>query len=153
MQWLESINLYLVVKALHVIALVCWMAMLFYLPRLFVYHAQNTHKQEFIEVVKIQEMRLYKYIGFPAIVGTLITGITMIILNPSWLKVADSGLWLHIKIVFILILVAYHFACGYFIKTLGDGSCTKSHKFFRVFNEMPTLLLIIIVFLAICKPF
>nr|QGT50361.1 UPF0093 membrane protein [uncultured Helicobacter sp.] len=152
MQWLESLNLYLIVKTLHVIALVCWMAMLFYLPRLFVYHAQNAHKKEFVEVVKIQEMRLYKYIGLPAIVGTLLTGIAMIALNPSWLKVADSGLWLHIKIVFILILVAYHLACGYFIKTLGDESCTKSHKFFRVFNEIPTLLLIIIVFLAIYKP-
>ena len=144
---------YAYIKAFHIIVLVSWMAMLFYLPRLFVYHAQNRDNEGFVSVVKIQEVKLYKYIGTPAIVLTLLTGIAMITLHPSLLQVATSGIWLHIKLTFVIILVIYHLLCGYFIKTLGNGSCKRSHKFFRFFNEIPTLLVIVIVFLAVCKPF
>ncbi len=144
---------YLYIKVLHIVALISWMAMFFYLPRLFVYHAQYADKLEFVEIVKLQEMRLYKYIGLPALVLTLLSGGVMIALNPALFKVADSGLWLHIKLIFVLIFVIYHFVCGYFIKTLDKGTCTKSHTFFRIFNEIPTLLVIVIVFLAVCKPF
>ena len=126
--------------------------MLFYLPRLFVYHAQHRDNESFTNIVKLQELRLYKYIGMPALVLTLLTGIAMIVLNPAFLKVSESGLWLHIKLVCVFCLIIYHFMCGYFIKTLGNGSCTKSHKFFRFFNEIPTILLIIIAILAVCKP-
>lgn len=144
---------YIYIKAFHVVVLVSWMAMLFYLPRLFVYHSQHRSNQAFVEIVKLQERRLYKYIGLPAIILTLLTGIVMIVLNPSLLKVADSGIWLHIKITCVLVLVVYHILCGYFIKTLGDGTCERSHRFFRFFNEIPTILLIVIAFLAVCKPF
>lgn len=140
------------IKAFHVIALVSWMAMLFYLPRLFVYHAQYSDNKAYIEIVKIQEIKLYKYIGTPALVLTLLTGLVMIVLHPSLMKVADSGVWLHIKLVCVIMLVVYHIWCGYFIKTLANGSCEKTHKFFRFFNEIPTLLLIVIVILAVCKP-
>lgn len=143
---------YLYIKALHIIALVCWMAMLFYLPRLFVYHAQHSDKAEFVEIVKIQEIKLYKYIGMPAMLVTFATGIMMIALNPSVLKVADSGMWLHIKLTLVLILFIYHVMCGYFIKKLKNTPHTQNHRFFRIFNEVPTILLIIIVILAVCKP-
>ncbi|CUU39982.1 MULTISPECIES: protoporphyrinogen oxidase HemJ [Helicobacter] len=143
---------FLYIKAFHIIMLVSWMAMLFYLPRLFVYHAQHRDNESFINIVKLQELRLYKYIGMPAFVLTLLTGITMIVLNPVFLKVSESGLWLHIKLVCVFCLIIYHFMCGYFIKTLGNASCTKNHKFFRFFNEIPTILLIIIAILTVCKP-
>lgn len=143
---------FLYIKAFHIMALVSWMAMLFYLPRLFVYHAQHRDIQAYVEIVKKQEWRLYKYIGIPALIFTLLTGLALIALNPDVFKVAVSGLWLHIKLVCVLCLLIYHLMCGYFIKTLGNGSCTKSHRFFRFFNEIPTLLLIIIVILVVCKP-
>ena len=81
---------FLYIKAFHIIMLVSWMAMLFYLPRLFVYHAQHRDNESFINIVKLQELRLYKYIGMPAFVLTLLTGITMIVLNPVFLKVSES---------------------------------------------------------------
>lgn len=144
---------YLYIKAFHIVVLVSWMAMLFYLPRLFVYHATHRDNADFVEIVKLQEIRLFKFIGMPAMVLTLATGVAMIALSPSLLKPADSGIWLHIKLTIVLLLVVYHFACGYFIKTLGNGSCKKSHTFFRIYNEIPTIALIIIAFLAVCKPF
>lgn len=142
---------YLAIKAVHIVAIVSWMAMLFYLPRLFVYHAQYANKAEFVEVVKIQEQKLYGFIGVPALILSIASGMALIMANPTLLKVADSGMWLHIKLVCVILLVAYHFWCGYFIKSLAHGSCTKSHKFFRFFNEIPTLLLIAIAALAVCK--
>lgn len=143
---------YLYIKAFHIIALVTWMAMLFYLPRLFVYHAQNRDNVAFVDIVKMQELRLYKYIGTPAIVLTLLTGISMIVLHPALLQVSTSGVWLHIKLTCVIILVVYHLMCGYFIRAFARNDCAKSHKFFRFFNEIPTILLIIIVILAVCKP-
>ena len=74
------------ILSLHIIAVLSWMAMLFYLPRLFVYHVENSHKKEFVEVVKIQEMKIYKYIGHPAMWITILSGISMIVLNPALLS-------------------------------------------------------------------
>lgn len=144
--------LYLGIKTFHIVAMVSWMAMLFYLPRLFVYHAQHKDKPEFIDIVRLQELRLYKYIGNPAMIATFLSGIAMIWLNPALFSVADSGAWLHIKLSFVMLLFIYHIACGYFIKAFAKDNCQKSHKFFRVFNEMPTILLIIIAIFAVCKP-
>lgn len=144
---------YIYVKAVHVIAIVSWMAMLFYLPRLFVYHAQYASRGEFVEVVSIQERKLYKFIGMPAFILSLLTGGAMIVFNPTLLQAAQSGAWLHAKLFCVALLVVYHFVCGYFIRSLGSGHCKKSHRFFRMFNEIPTILLIAIVLLAVCKPF
>lgn len=144
---------YLYIKVAHIVGIVSWMAMLFYLPRLFVYHAQYVEKGEFVEVVKIQEKKLFWYIGLPALILTLATGSAMIVLNPTLFSVKDSGLWLHIKFMLVMGLVGYHIACGYFISSLASGKCKKSHKFFRIFNEIPTLALIAIALLAVCKPF
>ncbi len=134
----------------HIISFVSWMAMLFYLPRLFVYHQEHSNNKEFVKVVKIQELKLYKYIGVPAFWATLISGILMISLNPSLFK---SGGWLHAKLLFVVFLIAYHFSLGYFRKELEFDRCSKSGKFFRFYNEVPTLLMILIVIMVIVKPF
>ncbi|MCI6218295.1 MAG: protoporphyrinogen oxidase HemJ [Helicobacter sp.] len=140
---------YLGIKCVHIVAIVCWMAMLFYLPRLFVYHAENSYNSEFVRVVKLQEKRLYIYIGLPALVLTILSGAALILADPQ----VFAGGWLHAKLLLVILLVAYHFSCGVFIRTLGNRSCNKSGKFFRIYNEIPTLFLILIVILAVLKPF
>lgn len=149
MEFLEQYYLWL--KAIHIIALVSWMAMLFYLPRLFVYHAQNTHNKDFIAIVKLQEMRLYKYIGMPAFVLTFISGVALILRD--FPAIFHSGGWFHAKLFVLVLLFVYHFLCGYFIKSLKNDTCKKSERFFRIYNEFPTLCLIAIVIFVIVKPF
>lgn len=134
----------------HVMSFLSWMAMLFYLPRLFVYHVEHKNKAEFLEVVKIQEYKLYKYIGAPALWATVISGATMIFINPSLLQ---SGGWLHAKITVAILLVAYSFSLGYYRKQLENDLCTKSGVFFRAYNEVPTILSLIIVIMVVVKPF
>jgi putative membrane protein len=127
-----------------------WMAMLFYLPRLFVYHVEHAEKQEFVEVVKIQEYKIYKYIGLPAFWATLISGVVMLYLNPI---LFETGLWLDAKLFVLLLLSLYSFSLEYFRVQLACNLCTKSGKFFRAYNEVPTLLSILIVTYVIVKSF
>lgn len=140
---------YFYIKALHIASFTAWMAMLFYLPRLFVYHAENHANNGFVSVVCIQEKKLYSYIGMPALFATLLTGIALIMLNPSLF----SGGWLHAKLSVVVLLVLFHFYCGMIVRSLAQQTCTKSAKFFRILNEFPTLALLAIVFLAIVRPF
>ncbi|MCI7765389.1 MULTISPECIES: protoporphyrinogen oxidase HemJ [Helicobacter] len=140
---------YLYVKIFHIISFVSWMAMLFYLPRLFVYHAEHKDNKGFCEVIKIQESKLYNFIGYPAIICTLLSGIWLLMLEPTWLQ----GGWLHAKISLIVILVIYHFSLYRFMIAFREDRCQKSGKFFRMYNEVPTLILIIVTFLVIIKPF
>ena len=106
----------------HVMSFLSWMAMLFYLPRLFVYHVEHAEKKEFVEVVKIQEYKIYKYIGLPAFWATLGSGIAMLILNPIlW----STGTWLHAKLIVLVFLTAYSFSLEYFRLSLANGKCTK----------------------------
>ncbi len=137
------------ILAFHVMSVISWMAMLFYLPRLFVYHAENSHNEGFIKVVKIQEHKLYYFIGVPALWASVLSGGAMLALNPELFK---SGLWLHIKLSAALLLVLYHFSLRYFLKKFEADSCTKSGKFFRAYNEIPTLLMILIVIMVMVKP-
>jgi len=137
------------ILAFHVMSVISWMAMLFYLPRLFVYHAENRDNEGFVKVVKIQEEKLYKFIGVPAFWATFLSGLFMIYLNPTLFK---SGMWLHIKLTAALLLIAYHFSLGWFKRRLHAGNCTKSGKFFRAYNEVPTILMIIIVIMVVVKP-
>jgi putative membrane protein len=126
------------------------MAMLFYQPRLYVYHKEHEANGAcFTDVIKIQEEKLYNFIGVPAMWATVISGVVMIYLNPELFK---SGVWLHIKLTAVVLLIAYHFTLGYFKKRLKDGVCTKSGKFFRAYNEVPTLLMIVIVIMVVIKP-
>ncbi|MDC0933363.1 protoporphyrinogen oxidase HemJ [Arcobacteraceae bacterium] len=138
---------YLPILAFHVISVLSWMALLFYLPRLFVYHSENKDKKEFVEIVKIQELKIYKIIGFPAMIATIISGVTLVVINPTLL----SQPWFHAKLALLVLLIAYSFSLEYYRKKLVNDSCNKSGKFFRAYNEIPTLLAILIVTFVITK--
>lgn len=132
----------------HLISLISWFAALFYMPRLFVYHAENIENTRFVEVVKVMEMKIYKYIGIPAMWATVASGLYLAF------EVGFSGNgWIHAKIFLVLILMAYFFSLGFFRKKLLVNECVKTGKFFRIYNEVPTILLMIIVGLVIFKPF
>lgn len=140
----------------HLISLVSWFAALFYMPRLFVYHAENIDNEGFVKVVKIMEMKIYKYIGLPAMWATVISGVTMIFLSTSYyggVNIMSTGGWMHAKIFFVLVLMVYFFSLGYFREKFLKGECKKSGKFFRAYNEVPTILLLIIVAMVIVRPF
>lgn len=139
---------YLWIKSIHIIAFVSWMAMLFYLPRIFVYHCENKLNQSYTDIAKIQERKLYSFIGKPAMLVTLISGILMISAHPWLFK---TGGWLHIKLLFVVFLLIYHFMCGYYVRVFQKDSCQRSGKFFRLFNEIPTLCLVVIVICAVIK--
>lgn len=141
------IEYYLPILTFHVISVLSWMAMLFYLPRLYVYHQEHKEKEQFIEIVKIQEYKLYKYIGLPAMWATIISGILMIIANPSLFQMP----WFHAKLTLVILLVAYSLSLEHFRKKLENDDCTKSGKFFRAYNEVPTILAILIVTFVIMK--
>ncbi len=132
----------------HIMAFMSWMAMLFYLPRMFVYHMENIKKKEYIEVAKIQEDKLYRFIGVPAMWASILSGITMIALNP---QVFQTGTWIHAKLTVVVVLITYSYSLSYYLKQLQNDTCTKSGKFFRAYNEVPTLLAILIVTYAITK--
>ena len=136
----------------HIMAVMSWMAMLFYLPRLFVYHVENIEKKEFVEVVKIQEYKIYKYIGLPAMWATIFSGIAMLLLNTSLLDFSLNP-WMYAKLFTLLVLIVYSFSLEKYRKELEANVCKKSGKFFRMYNEMPTMLAILIVAYVITKTF
>lgn len=141
---------YLWIKTLHILSFLSWMAMLFYLPRLFVYHSENKDNAGFVEVAKIQEYKLYKYIGNPAMIATVVTGVVMLFMVPELLTGAG---FMHAKITMVVLLLVYHFSLNIYRKRLADGSCKKSGKFFRIYNEVPTILAIFIVVFIVVRPF
>jgi len=134
----------------HVMSFMSWMAMLFYLPRLFVYHVEHATKSDFVEVVKIQEYKIYKFIGLPAFWATLLSGSAMLIINPI---LFDTGEWLYAKLVVVAIMTIYSFSLEYFRVQLENDECKRSGKFFRAYNEIPTLLSILIVAYVVVKVF
>ena len=142
-------NYYLLFKSLHLIAVISWMAGLLYLPRIFVYHVENYQKKETTEIFETMERKLYFYIMRPAMLISWLFGILLIyqIGFESF-----SQLWLQLKIFFVIILTAYHEYLGKCLTSLRDGSNSKSSRFFRIINEIPTILLILIVFIVIFKP-
>ncbi|NOR55648.1 MAG: protoporphyrinogen oxidase HemJ [Sulfurovum sp.] len=138
------------ILAFHVMSFVSWMAMLFYLPRLFIYHRENADTKAFTDIVEVQEYKLFKYIGVPAMWATLITGALMLYLNTG---IFSSGGWMHAKLVAIAFLLAYHFSLNNIRNTLIENPHYKSSKYFRLYNEVPTLLMIFIVIMVVVKPF
>lgn len=140
---------FLWLKALHVIALVCWFAGLFYLPRLFVYHAMAEDAPS-RERFKVMERKLYRGIMWPSLVLTALFGLWMLADNWTFYK---TQAWMHAKLTLVLLLVAYHLACGHYLRALRDDRSTRSHFFFRLFNELPVILLIAVVILVIVRPF
>lgn len=137
------------VKALHIVFMVSWFAGLFYLPRLFVYHAQCEDAAGDARF-KLMERNLYRFIT-PWAVLTLALGVWMLV-DYAWAAYADTG-WLHAKLMLVLVLVAYHLYCGELLADFRDGRNRRSHVFYRWVNEIPVLLLIGIVLLAVAKPF
>jgi len=134
------------IKSLHVIFMVTWFAGLFYLPRLFVYHAMSTD-QPSIDRFKIMERKLFYGIMTPGGVLTIIFGMWL------WLGYGFSGAWLHAKLTLVLVLVAYHIYCGKLLSDFKHDRNTRSHIFYRWFNEFPVVLMIAIIILVIVKPF
>ena len=132
----------------HIMAMMSWMAMLFYQPRLYVYHTEHKAKPQFVEVVEIQEYKMYKYIGIPAMWATILSGAFMIFLNPNLLT--D---WMYAKLFVLVLLVAYTYSLGYYMNQLKQGIYTNSGNFFRAYNEVPTILSLLIVGYVITKTF
>ncbi len=137
------------ILAFHVMSFISWMAMLFYQPRLYVYHSENADNKGFVEVVQIQEYKLIKYIGNPAMWATILSGGTMIYLNPAYLT---QG-WMIAKLIFLSFLIAYHYSLESHRKKLKDNPSYRPGKFYRFYNEVPTLLMIGIVIFVVVKPF
>ncbi len=138
------------ILAFHVMSFVSWMAMLFYLPRLFIYHREHAEVEAFGEIVKVQEYKLFKYIGVPAMWATVISGGTMLYLNSG---IFSSGGWMHAKLLFVALLLGYHFSLEILRKKLIDNPYYKTGKWFRAYNEVPTLLMIGIVIMVVVRPF
>ena len=145
----NKMNLYLLFKFLHLITVISWMAGLLYLPRIFVYHVENLQKNETAEIFLTMERKLYFYIMYPAMILSWIFGLILIfIIDFSNL----SLLWLQLKLLLVLLLTIYHFYLGICLKNLKEKTNKRSSRFFRIINEIPTVLLILIVFVVIFKP-
>ena len=142
-------NFYLTLKALHLIAVISWMAGLLYLPRIFVYHSEKSSEKNVSEVFKTMEFKLYNYIMMPAMVLSWIFGL-LLISSIGFDKI--SNYWLILKLIFVVILTAYHFFLGLCLNNFRKNENKFSSRFFRVFNEIPTLLLILIIFTVVFKP-
>ncbi len=147
---MDIMDYYLWIVTFHIMAVMSWMAMLFYQPRLYVYHTEHKEKQEFVEVIKIQEYKMYKYIGLPAMWGAVLSGSWMLYLRPDLLE--GDG-WMYAKILVVLILMAYSFSLEYYRKQLENNNYIKSGNFFRAYNEVPTVLSLLIVGYVVTKTF
>lgn len=143
-----SADTYLIVKALHIISFTAWMAGMFYLPRLFIYHVKAEKGGELSETLKVMERRLLRIIINPAMILTFAFGLWLVMLTEAW-----TGGWFHAKMTLLLLLTAFHGFCAVARKQFERDANTRSEKFYRIANEVPTLLLIGIVFLAVLKPF
>ncbi|MCW8385570.1 protoporphyrinogen oxidase HemJ [Fluoribacter dumoffii] len=138
----------LYVKAFHIIAMVAWFAGLFYLPRLFVYHA-DTQDEISIHRFQIMEKRLYYGITWPAAVLTTLLGLWLLSYNSDYYLKAG---WMHAKLSLVVLLWIYHLFCGHYLKLFAQNKNQKKSRFFRIYNETPTLFLIAIVILVVVKP-
>ena len=142
-------NFYLTFKALHLISVISWMAGLLYLPRIFVYHTENGGEKKISEVFKIMEFKLYNYIMMPAMILSWIFG--LILIGSIGFEQLHST-WLIIKLILVVIFTIYHFFLGNCLKKFKNEDNKYSSRFYRIFNEIPTILLILIVFIVVFKP-
>ena len=142
-------NSYLLFKSLHLIAVISWMAGLLYLPRIFVYHVENLNDQNSSSIFKTMERKLFFYIMMPAMILSWIFGFILILTIGTDVFFT---LWVKLKLLFVILLTIYHFYLSKLLKEFNLNRNTKSSKFFRILNEVPTILLILIVFIVIFKP-
>lgn len=138
------------VKALHIIAVVCWFAGLFYLPRLFVYRVEAAGDPVGQARLDVMARKLYRGIMWPSMLATLALGGWL--LAAGWTAWSHQG-WVHAKLALVALLVAYHLTCGHYRIALAEGRCTRTSRFFRLFNELPVLALFGCVILVVVKPF
>ena len=141
-------NLYLLFKSLHLISVISWMAGLLYLPRIFVYHTEATHESQ-KDIFKIMERKLYNYIMMPAMLLSWLFGLLLI---HSLGFGIFLELWMQIKTVAVVILTYYHFSLGKYLNDFNLDNNQKTSKFFRIYNEIPTIILIVVIFVVIFKP-
>jgi len=141
-------NLYLLFKSLHLIAVISWMAGLLYLPRIFVYHSEASHDSQ-KQVFKTMERKLYNYIMMPAMLLSWLFGVLLI--QNLGIGIFFE-LWMQIKMILVLILTYYHFMLGKYLKDFALDNNYKSSKFYRIINEVPTIILIVVVFVVVFKP-
>ena len=141
-------NLYLLFKSLHLIAVISWMAGLLYLPRIFVYHSEASHESQ-KDVFKIMERKLYNYIMMPAMLLSWLFGVLLI--HSLGFSIFFE-LWMQIKTILVVILTFYHFLLGKYLNDFAIDSSKKTSKFFRIMNEVPTIILIVVVFVVVFKP-
>ena len=145
-------NTYLLFKSIHLIAVISWMAGLLYLPRIFVYHSEavvNNKPEDLISTFKTMERRLFIYIMNPAMILSWIFGVLLI----HTIGVDNFGfLWLQLKLLFVVILTIYHFFLFQCLRKFADNNNSYSSKFYRIINEIPTVLLIGIILIVVFKP-
>ena len=142
-------NYYFLFKSIHLISVISWMAGLLYLPRIFVYHAENSKETKTIEIFKVMEKKLYFYIMTPAMTLSWIFGLVLI----HYIGFQQlSQTWMILKLVFVILLTFYHFYLGKVLNQFKLDQNQHSHKFYRLINEIPTILLILIVFVVVFKP-
>lgn len=137
------------IKALHIISVICWFAALFYLPRLFVYHAMSRDEIS-QERFKIMERKLYRGIATPSMLATILFG--AILLHLQWAYLSTTC-WIWIKLLIVVLLIGYHHMCHRYLKLFAQDKNPHSDRFYRIFNELPVLALVSIVILAVVKPF
>ena len=142
-------NTYLLFKSLHLISVISWMAGLLYLPRIFVYHAQNNSEPTISEVFKVMEKKLFFYIMTPAMILSWLFGL-LLIHEIGFEQLGQT--WMVLKLVFVILLTIYHLYLGSTLNQFKLNLNQHSHKFFRYINEIPTILLILIIFVVIFKP-
>jgi putative membrane protein len=136
------------IKALHVVAIISWMAAMLYLPRLFIYHVAATPGSETSETFKMMERRLLEYIMNPAMVVSWVAGLWL-----AWVSFGMKGGWLHAKLAFVLLLSGVHGFFSASVRRFAEDRNTRSQRFWRIMNEVPTAIMIIVVVLVIVKPF
>ena len=141
--------IYFLFKSLHLISVISWMAGLLYLPRIFVYHAQNSSEKKASEIFKTMERKLFFYIMTPAMILSWIFGI-ILIHSIGFQQIGQT--WMILKIILVIILTLYHFYLGKILAQFKVDQNIHSHKYYRIINEIPTLLLILIVFVVVFKP-
>ena len=139
-------NTYLLFKSLHLISVISWMAGLLYLPRIFVYHAENSSEIKTSEIFKIMEKKLFFYIMTPAMILSWVFGL-LLIHSIGFHQLGQT--WMLLKIVFVVILTIYHFYLGICVRRFAYNENINSSRFYRIINELPTILLIIIVFIVV----
>ena len=142
-------NSYLLFKSLHLIAVISWMAGLLYLPRIFVYHVENLKDKNTSSIFKTMERKLYFYIMTPAMILAWVFGLILI---SSLGFEAFSATWIKLKLLLVIILTLYHYYLSKLLRDFNLDQNTKSSRFFRTINEVPTILLILIVFIVVFKP-